>query len=89
MNTVCIVIPIYKETPTDIEIASFRQALKVLHKYDFFIYTHKELNLSIYLDEANSFNKKFQVEYFDKDYFASVKGYNKLCLAAGFYKRVS
>ena len=43
----------------------------------------------MYLYEANILNKSLYIEYFDKDYFASVIGYNRLCLTIEFYKRVS
>ena len=45
MNKACIVIPVYKENPNSWEKASFKQALKVLVRYDFIIYTYKELDL--------------------------------------------
>lgn len=86
---VCVVIPIYKEKPTDWEIASFRQVLKVLSRYDIFLYTYQGLDLSIYTNESTNLNKDFNVEYFDQDFFSSVKGYNRLCLTVDFYKRVS
>ena len=89
MNKVCIVIPIYKEFPTDWERASFCSALKVLTNYDMVIYTHKELNLEIYHNLARQFDKDLRVECFDKNYFSSVIGYNRLCLTVDFYKRVS
>ncbi len=89
MNKACIVIPVYKKNPNSWEKASFKQALKVLVRYDFIIYTYKELDLSIYVEEATKCNKNFRVEFFDKSYFSSVKGYNKLCLNVDFYKRVS
>lgn len=89
MKSVCIVIPIYKEFPNELEMASFRQVLNVLQKYEIFIYTHRMLNLSYYLDEAQMFNKELHIEYFNRDYFASVKGYNRLCMTEDFYKRVS
>lgn len=88
-KTACVVIPIYKEKPTDWETASFRQVLKVLSRYDIFIYTHRGLDLSFYITEAESYNKDFKIEYFDKGFFSSVKGYNRFCLTVDFYKRVS
>lgn len=89
MNKVCIVIPIYKDSPTEWEKASFCQALKVLTRYEMVIYTHKELNLKVYHNLARQYNKDFKVEYFDKEYFSSVVGYNRLCLTVDFYERVS
>lgn len=89
MNKVCVVIPIYKEVPTNWEKASFCQVLKVLTRYDKIIYTYKDLNLAAYYNLARQFDKKFRVEYFDKNYFSSIIGYNRLCLTIDFYKRVS
>ena len=89
MKQVCVIIPIYKEKPTDWEIASFRQVLKVLSRYDIFLYTYQGLDLSIYTNESTNLNKNFNVEYFDQDFFSSVKGYNRLCLSVDFYRRVS
>lgn len=89
MKTCCVVVPLYKEIPTNIEIASFKQLLKVLSNYDIIIYTYKELEISLYLNEARLQKKSLKLEYFDKDYFSSVKGYNRLCLTIDFYKRVS
>ena len=79
----------YTYIPTDWEKASFCQALKVLTRYDMVIYTHKELNLEIYHNLARQFDKDLRVECFDKNYFSSVIGYNRLCLTVDFYKKVS
>ena len=89
MDVCCVVIPIYKSIPTDLELSSFRQLLKVLSKYDIYIYTYQGLDLSIYYNEASSLNKGLNIEYFDKKFFSSVKGYNRFCLTVDFYKRVS
>lgn len=89
MHKVCVTIPIYKENPTDWEKASFRQVLKVLCNYDIYIYTHLGLDLSVYYNIARSLNKQLHIEYFDKGFFSSVKGYNRFCLTVDFYKRVS
>lgn len=87
MYTACVVIPIYKENPSELEIASFRQVLKVLNKYDIYIYTYQELNIKLYDDAAKQYGKSIKVEFFDKDYFSSITGYNKLCLSVDFYRR--
>lgn len=89
MNKVCIVIPVYKENLIGWEKASFKQALKVLDKYDIVLYTYQGLDLSAYYKEASALNKSLKVEFFDKEYFISLKGYNRLCLTLDFYKRVS
>lgn len=89
MNRICIVVPVYKVSLTDWEKASFVQVLKVLARYDVIIYTYKGLDLSAYYKEAESLNKSLKVEFFDREYFTSLGGYNRLCLTLDFYKRVS
>lgn len=87
MKRCIIVIPIYKRTPDLSELASFRQVLRVLHQHDIALVTYRELDISVYLNEAQSFEKVLKIEYFDSSYFASVAGYNRLCLDASFYHR--
>lgn len=91
MEKVIIVIPIYKSKPSTSEVASFKQCLKILHGYDISIVSHCDINLSLYTDIVSDKSvlgrKKINVELFDKDYFASVFDYNRLCLSAEFYER--
>ena len=86
-NNVVVVIPIYKQKPDIYETASFRQCLNILRNYDIFIVTYKELNCSLYSKTAEEYNHKLYFEYFDKIYFSSVGGYNRLCLSKEFYER--
>lgn len=80
-----VVIPVYKSSPSFDEELSFRQCLKILNDHDIFIVTYKELDCSAYFRISNEFNCKFQKKEFDKSYFSSIDGYNKLCLSSSFY----
>jgi len=87
-NAICIiVVPVYKSSPSRSELASFNQLLKILGNHKICIITHKELDVSTYLQQAGQRNITIQFEYFDKSYFEGVKGYNKLCLSKDFYAR--
>lgn len=87
MNNCIVVIPIYKNNPKLSEIASFRQGLTVLKRYDVSIFTYAGLDLSVYKNLADEVGKKISVEYFDKHYFESVAGYNELCFKHELYER--
>jgi hypothetical protein len=80
---VAIVIPVYKNEPSETEILSYRQCTNVLGNNDIVIVTSPEVNLSAYLE----IYPDFKVEYFDSSYFQSIEGYNKLMLSKMFYSR--
>lgn len=82
-----IVIPIYKNKPTRIEKASFKQVLTILKKHRICIFTYKSCDLSVYKEIANQVDKQYTVEFFDKKYFESIEGYNNLCYSKDFYLR--
>ena len=82
-----ILIPIYKQTMTVWENKSFRQCLKVLGKHKIGIFTFEDLDTNRYSQIAKEFNICIDYYYFNKTYFSSVKGYNKLMLTKDFYKR--
>lgn len=86
--TMCVVvIPIYNANPKPIEMASLRQVLKVLNSHVIHLFTYEDLDATVYKAVFEEYNKPFLVDYFDKSYFSSVKGYNKLCLTQAFYLR--
>ncbi|OIP84755.1 MAG: hypothetical protein AUK44_01235 [Porphyromonadaceae bacterium CG2_30_38_12] len=87
MNKAIIIIPIYKATPDAYELISFRQCLKVLHRYKVCIVTFDSLDTSFYKDELQQSDVNYQFEYFDKSYFENLDGYNRLMLSIEFYKR--
>ena len=81
-----IVIPVYSSSPSDEEIKSFIQCVTVLQKHDIFLVTFKELDCSIYENIANEASCVLRKKTFNKSYFTSISGYNKLCLSTTFYK---
>lgn len=87
MKQCVVIIPLYKDSPSKIEIASFRQGLSILKRYDISIITHTGVNLTEYLKIAKEVGKNFNIQYFDKNYFTSVYGYNRLCLSTSLYER--
>ena len=83
MKKCVIVIPIYKSSPSSAELASFVQCYRILYKYDIVVFTHKDVDLTIYQDSIKS---NFCCKYFPKDYFSSILGYNTLLKEYEFYK---
>lgn len=76
-----IVIPIYKETPSAVDIISLKRFNSILvDKYDVFIVAPTGLNLDHYKEYIT-----FSVKYFPKKYFKGLKGYSSLCLSQRFY----
>lgn len=80
---VCVLIPIYKETLTDLEIKSVNQCIKILHAYSVIFVFPSGLNLEFYKSNFPLIDK---YTYFDEKYFKSIKGYNELMLSSMFYK---
>lgn len=82
-----VVIPVYKVCPKRSEQASFKRALSILKSYDVTVFTYQGLDLSVYEKISHDVEKPFSIEYFDKCFFESVFGYNKLCYNKDFYNR--
>lgn len=88
MKKKCIVvIPVYQAQLCGFSLASFQQVLSVLGLHDIALVTYKDLDISKYKEVAETYDKYFSVEYFDKKFFESVAGYNRLCLSTQFYER--
>jgi len=81
-----IVIPIYKEIPSDLELVSLRQVCSILNNHKFSIVCSNNLKLDYYLDIFHSFDILYQINYFDKIFFDSTSSYNQLMLNINFYK---
>lgn len=79
----------YKETPDKYETISLVRCVEVLHEYDFCLFGPDGLNISEYENILAGMSKTFRYEAFDKSYFSSQRGYNRLMLTADFYKRFS
>lgn len=89
MHLVTVVIPIYKPIPDENELISFNQCLTVLYKHPICILTYKLLDISYYENILNDAAVYYQIVFFDKSFFESVDGYNRLLLSLDFYKRFS
>ena len=80
-----IVIPIYKEQIDKYEELSFRQCMKILHRYQIFLVTHKHLNLSVYENMADEYHIQLKKVFFSDTYFSGIAGYNELLKSKKFY----
>ena len=87
MYSSCIIIPIYKNTPNELEILSLRQCLSILMRYDIFFITHRGVNTVIYDNVCSEYSVNIGYEYFDSVFFEGIEGYNMLCLNHAFYSK--
>lgn len=74
---VCIVIPLYKVHPTDLELKSINQAREVLKGRDIFYVVPRGFDASAYVPEA--------LMEFPEYYFMSLSNYSELCCLEEFY----
>jgi hypothetical protein len=82
---VAVVIPIYKDVPTEQEIVSLTQCLKTLSNYPIVFIAPAKLNFKWYSQFCSDYNVKIELLTFENEYFASIEGYNRLMLSAQFY----
>lgn len=82
-----VVIIIYSPKPTDVELLSFSQCLKILNKHMIFIVRPQSLSTDIYDKIINEFNINIKYEIFDDSYFKSIMTYNQLVKTPVFYER--
>ena len=87
MNSNIILIPIYKTIIDTNELLSINQCIKVLYNHPISIFTYRDLDISNITELMKSVNITYWVEYFEKEYFENIAGYNRLMLSTGFYKR--
>jgi hypothetical protein len=83
MKRVCIVIPVYKERPSDNDIISLTQCRKILGEFDIFFVCPEGLNTI----EYNKLIPERRELLFEKKFFTDVKAYSSLCKKALFYKQ--
>lgn len=83
MELVKVVIPIYKDSLTDKERISLRQACKVLSSYRLVVIHPQSLNLSKLAEEF----PLLTFESFEDHFFAGISGYNRLMLSSDLYQR--
>lgn len=82
-----VVIPVYKVQPTENELCSLRQCLRILGSHDIRLIAPEGLDLQVYRYTFETFQLPLLVEMFQPSYFANIGGYNKLMLSKDFYIR--
>ncbi|MHA4843880.1 DUF5672 family protein [Flavitalea antarctica] len=87
MNSVIVIIPIYKASPSLTDVSSFCRCIETLRKHPICLVCPEGLDISPYMLIADNNNKTVIVERFEKDFFSNIAGYNRLMLSIGFYKR--
>ena len=86
METVAIIIPIYKPTISFFEEQSLLQCFKVLTNYDIYLIHPVGIDLSYYRLLQKKSRLRFLEKGFDKHYFEGIGGYNNLMVSENFYK---
>lgn len=83
MHKVVVTVPIYRNTPTETEILSLKQAVKLLGDFPIVFFCGTTFDASPYTIHCESAT----IERFNDEYFTSVNGYSRLLLSPMFYKR--
>ena len=81
-STAVVVIPVYKETPSDSEQIAYRQCIAVLGEFPIVVVAPKGFDLGYYKDSHPSVD----ILFFESQYFQSVQGYNRFLLYPKFYE---
>jgi len=77
-----VIIPIYKESPNELELLSLSRCVAILGHYPIIFFGPRSLNPEMYLRIARRASKRD----FDDSYFASIGTYSTLLLSAPFYR---
>jgi hypothetical protein len=83
MNKAAVIIPAYLESLNQFEIASLIQCNSILNRYPKILICERDLNIDIYKKHV----PEITFEFFNKEYFKTVDGYNRLLLSNEFYGR--
>jgi hypothetical protein len=83
MNSVAVIIPIYKSELSFLEKKSLTQTCSVLFNYDIIVIKPKNLQLN-HLQEGFPLIK---FQSFNDSFFVSKRSYNRLMLSSDFYER--
>lgn len=89
MSSVIITITTHKSKPNQLELISFKQALKVLNRRKFSLVVPENLNVDFYIKLFKSHNIDFQIDFFENKYFGTIANYSRLVLSKDFYGRFS
>lgn len=84
MKKVAIVIPVYNQVISFLELISLQQLNKVLGSYDKFFVAPE--NMTFFFAE---FCQEWPIYYFDRHYFKNTVTYSELLLSEEFYARFS
>lgn len=84
-----VVIPVYKATPSEEEMKSLRQCIRILGKHAICLVCAESLDRTAYRRVFDEEGATYLTEFFDEAFFASQRGYNRLMLSSSFYKRFS
>ncbi len=82
MKKVVVVIPIYKAIPTEIELISLNQCIKILGDHPISIVAPLNLDISSYTHRFN----QLHVIRFNSYFFQNTLSYNRLLLSVNFYR---
>lgn len=83
---VAIIIPVYKEIPSNAELTSIKQCIKVLYNYPIIFCAPDSLKMDIYRSLITN-QDQFQVRRFEDHYFIDTHSYNRLMLDIKFYHK--
>lgn len=83
LELAAVVIPIYKDQPTEFERVSFRRCVEVLGKYPVLLVGPENLNI----EEYKKISSDVVFIPFPRACFASIPSYNKLLVSSRFYER--
>lgn len=83
MKKVVVIIPVYKAIPSEIELLSFDQCIRILGEHPISLVAPKNLDLSFYINRFS----EIIIQTFEPEYFKSTLTYNKLLLSIDFYRR--
>lgn len=83
MNKVVVIIPVYKEFPSDEEKKSMVQTLKILGKHPIKIIGPEKINYTEYLKIGFS---EGQITRLENRFFNGIAGYNKMLCSRWFYE---
>jgi hypothetical protein len=81
---VCVVMPVYKATPSPAEILSIQRCLEVLAAHDLVLVVPQALQTGFYEELSAG---RVRIERFADHYFEGIAGYNQLVMAGEFYAR--
>ena len=87
MYDLCVVIPIYKITPAEMEVRSIERTCEILCGRDVYFVAPRGMNTDNY--EIYLKRKNVKIQFFDTRFFEGISGYNRLMLDKRFYERFS